>query len=67
MRKILILSYCSLISVSLNAQPGMDSLKKHYVRIYNQAVRYNDVNTAINSLHGYLAMRIHWIMSDWQK
>ena len=56
MRKILILSYCSLISVSLNAQPGMDSLKKHYVRIYNQAVRYNDVNTAINSLHGYLAI-----------
>jgi len=31
-------------------------MKKHYLKIYNQAVTYNDVNTAINALYGYLAV-----------
>ena len=31
------------------------ALKKHYLKVYNQALNYNDVNTAINALHDYLA------------
>ena len=31
-------------------------LKKHYLKIYNQAITYNDVNAAINGLYGYLAV-----------
>ncbi len=33
-----------------------DSLKKHYLKVYSQAVRYNDVNTAIGALNGYIAV-----------
>ena len=31
-------------------------LKKHYLKIYSQAIAYNDVNAAINGLYGYLAV-----------
>ena len=36
-------------------QPDSQYLRKHYLRIYNQALAYNDVNAAITALHGYLA------------
>jgi len=32
-----------------------DNLKKHYLKIYQQALTYNDANAAINALHGYIA------------
>ncbi|MFZ9387216.1 MAG: tetratricopeptide repeat protein [Chitinophagaceae bacterium] len=32
------------------------TLKKHYLSVYRQAVYYNDLNTAIGALHGYLAV-----------
>ncbi|MBK9569087.1 MAG: hypothetical protein IPO53_03615 [Chitinophagaceae bacterium] len=34
------------------------AMKKHYLKVYNQALTYNDVNAAINGLHGYLAQNI---------
>lgn len=41
-----------------NAGSAQDTevLKKHYLKVYSQALTYNDVNAAINSLHGYLAV-----------
>jgi len=31
-------------------------LKKHYLKVYAQSLNYNDAATAINALHGYLAV-----------
>jgi tetratricopeptide (TPR) repeat protein len=31
-------------------------LRRHYLKMYNQAINYNDVSAAINALHGYLAV-----------
>src|SRR6188474_2192682 len=41
-----------------SASFGQDSaaLKKHYLKVYNNAVSYNDVNAASNALYGYLAV-----------
>jgi tetratricopeptide (TPR) repeat protein len=50
----LALLFMSAVAV---AQPAsMDSLKKHYLKVYNQAVLYNDVNTAVSALHGFIAI-----------
>lgn len=32
------------------------ALQKHYLKVYNHAVQYNDAAAAINALHGYLAV-----------
>lgn len=56
MKKNIIFFFCLLVSIELLAQSTSDSLKKHYLKMYGQALRYNDVFTAINSLHGYLAV-----------
>jgi tetratricopeptide (TPR) repeat protein len=37
------------------AAQDSDAMKKHYLKMYNQALQYNDVNAAINALHGYIA------------
>jgi tetratricopeptide (TPR) repeat protein len=31
------------------------AFRKHYLKMYSQAIAYNDLNAAINALHGYLA------------
>lgn len=31
-------------------------LKKHYLKVYNQAITYNDINAAINALQNYIAI-----------
>ena len=36
------------------AQDSM-ALRKHYLKVYKQALTYNDANAAINALHGYIA------------
>ena len=33
-----------------------ESLKKHYLKTYDNALRYNDISVAINALHGYVAI-----------
>jgi tetratricopeptide (TPR) repeat protein len=40
----------------LNAR-GQDNatLRNHYLKVYSQAIAYNDVNAAINALQGYIA------------
>ncbi len=48
--------YCMII-VSAAAAQTADSmvLRKHYLKMYNQALAYNDINSAINALQGYIA------------
>ncbi len=51
---------CCLLAILLinqaNAQSSLaDSLKKHYQKTYSQALLYNDINVAINSLQNILA------------
>lgn len=31
-------------------------LQRHYLKVYGQALAYNDINTAINALQGYIAI-----------
>src|SRR5678816_1532680 len=52
--------------VSANAVSAQDSiaLRKHYMKMYNQALAYNDIGAAINSLHGYLACENSLIYKD---
>ncbi|MBK6828072.1 MAG: hypothetical protein IPG86_14985 [Chitinophagaceae bacterium] len=33
-----------------------ESLKKHYLKTYDNALRYNDISVAITALHGYVAI-----------
>lgn len=54
MKRIVPILTCFLLCGVAHAQ--MDSLKKHYLKVYNQAVQYNDVNAAVGALHGYLAI-----------
>jgi tetratricopeptide (TPR) repeat protein len=42
----------------------MNVMKKHYLKIYNQALTYNDVNAATNALHGYLAIDSNIVYKD---
>lgn len=44
-----------LIVASASSAQDTAALKKHYLKVYNQALIYNDVNAAINGLYGYLA------------
>ena len=54
--KTLLAVACLFVAGLTHAQSPMDSMKKHYVKVYNQALQYNDVNTAINALQGYIAI-----------
>lgn len=55
MKKIILGLSCFAVVTAVKAQEPA-SLKTHYLKIYNQAVIYNDLNTAINALHGYIAI-----------
>lgn len=54
MKKIFLILLCT-ISVAAISQET-ETLKKHYLKTYNQALTYNDINAAINALHGYIAV-----------
>ncbi len=55
MKKLIPLVFLVLAAVSSRAQDA-DAMKKHYLKMYNQGLAYNDPNAAINALHGYLAV-----------
>lgn len=63
MKKLLIGISC-FASVSLAHAQDSAALKKHYLKIYNQAINYSDLNTAINALHGYIAVDNGMIYKD---
>ena len=54
MKKLIHLLLGVMIVTSAAAQDSI-ALKKHYLKIYYQALNYNDANTAINALQGYIA------------
>jgi tetratricopeptide (TPR) repeat protein len=55
MKKIVPFLFCCFAVTVATAQ-SEDAMKKHYLKIYNQGLNYNDANAAINALHGYLAI-----------
>lgn len=55
MKKIFPIFTCLLMVIAARAQDA-EGMKNHYLKIYNQAISYNDVNAAINGLYGYLAV-----------
>jgi len=55
MKKWTLLLTTLTIVTAVSAQADVEAMKKHYLKTYNHALEYNDVNAAINALHNYLA------------
>lgn len=55
MKKFLPVLLGILAFSAVNGQDA-DAMKKHYLRTYDNAIRYNDISVAIHALHGYLAI-----------
>ena len=56
MKKKILFFICIVATLYASPQTSDSmALKKHYLIVYNQALVYNDVNAAINALHGYIA------------
>ncbi|MFN8251396.1 MAG: tetratricopeptide repeat protein [Ferruginibacter sp.] len=55
MKKTVVSIAFILFAVSALAQDAA-ALKKHYLKMYNNALNWNDANAAISALHGYLAL-----------
>ena len=62
-KKILPLAICLFTLSQVKAQDSA-ALKNHYLKVYNQALAYNDINTAINALHGYVALENDMAFKD---
>jgi tetratricopeptide (TPR) repeat protein len=54
--KKLVPVFLSLFIVSVVSAQDNEAMKKHYLKVYNQGLVYNDVGAAINALHGYIAI-----------
>ncbi|HUM98385.1 MAG TPA: CDC27 family protein [Chitinophagaceae bacterium] len=63
MKKITLILFSFGIFASMKAQDSA-TLRKHYLKVYTQALGYNDVNVAINALQGYLAVDNSLIFKD---
>jgi tetratricopeptide (TPR) repeat protein len=55
MKKFVPFLFC-LMTVTAVSEQDSEAMKKHYLKIYSQAITYNDISAAINSLHGYIAV-----------
>jgi tetratricopeptide (TPR) repeat protein len=54
MKKLIPVLFGVLIVSGAVAQDSV-ALRKHYLKVYKQALNYNDANAAINALHGIIA------------
>lgn len=63
MKKIVSILLVLTIVTNVTAQDSA-ALKKHYMKVFSQALLYNDVNAAINGLHGYLAVDNNLLYKD---
>ncbi len=54
MKKFVPIFICVAMAAGASAQDSA-ALRKHYLKMYNQSIAYNDINAAIYSLHGYIA------------
>ena len=50
--------FCLILSLlfTLGTFAQDNPLQRHYLKVYSQALAYNDLNTAINALQGYIAV-----------
>ncbi len=55
MKKLIPVLFTVLIVSGVTAQDSI-GLRKHYLKVYNQALTYNDANAAINALQNYIAV-----------
>lgn len=55
MKKLSLFLVCFYFVTGVTAQDN-EALAKHYLKVYNQAINYNDPNAAINALHNYIAI-----------
>ena len=62
--KKLLLGFSCLAAVSSAQAQDSAAMKNHYLKIYYQAINYSDLNTAINALHGYIAVDNGLIYKD---
>jgi tetratricopeptide (TPR) repeat protein len=63
MKKIVPFLFCCF-TLSVASAQNDDAMKKHYLKIYNQGLNYNDASAAINALHGYLAIDSNVVYKD---
>lgn len=63
MKKFIPFLICLFVFSAAKAQDS-SALKKHYLKVYSQALNYNDANTAVNALHGYLAVENNMLYKD---
>ena len=54
MKKLIPVFFGLLVVSGVAAQDSM-TLRKHYLKVYRQALSYNDANAAINALQNYIA------------
>lgn len=54
MKKLIPVLLAVMIVTGASAQDSL-ALRKHYKKVYNQALAYNDANAAINALQNYIA------------
>ena len=55
MMKKLILFVFGVMMISCSFAQDSTALRKHYLKVYRQALAYNDANAAINALQNYIA------------
>ena len=53
-----------LIVASASSAQDSAMMRKHYLKVYNQGITYNDANAAINGLHGLLAVDNSMLYKD---
>lgn len=63
MKKFLPWLFCFVMVSTASAQDSV-VLRKHYLKMYNQALNYNDIAAAINALHGYIATDNNMLYKD---
>ncbi|MBL7729772.1 MAG: tetratricopeptide repeat protein [Chitinophagaceae bacterium] len=54
----------SIFLVGQAMSQGEEGMKKHYLKMYNNALSYNDPAAAINALHGFLALDSSLLYKD---
>jgi tetratricopeptide (TPR) repeat protein len=53
-----------ILSLTMASAQDNEAMKKHYLKMYNQAINYNDIGAAINALHGYIATDNNIVYKD---
>ena len=53
--KQLILFFCLILFTTVSFAQN-DNQKSHYLKVFHNAMKYNDPDAAINALHGYIAI-----------